>query len=54
LSLWVLHYRPEYRQTWLLGPIAGILILLTPLTGHTVPLTGAILAAVVAIKIVVR
>jgi low temperature requirement protein LtrA len=54
LSLWVLHYRPEYRQTWLLGPIAGILILLTPLTGYTVPLTGAILAAVVAIKIVVR
>ncbi len=52
--LWVLHYRPEHRQTRLLGPIAVALILLTPFTGYAVPLTGAILAAVVAIKIAVR
>jgi low temperature requirement protein LtrA len=54
VCLWVLHDRPEYRQTRLHGPIAAALILLTPFTGYTVPLTGAILAAVVAIKIVLR
>jgi low temperature requirement protein LtrA len=54
VCLWVLHDRPEHRQTRLHGPIAAALILLTPFTGYTVPLTGAILAAVVAIKIVVR
>ena len=42
LCLWVLHYRPEYRQIWLLGPIAALLMLLTPLTGQAVPLTGLI------------
>jgi len=50
----VLHDRPEYRQTRLLGPIAAVLVLLTPLTGHAAPLTGAILAALVAVKLVMR
>ena len=54
LCLWVLHDRPEYRQTRLLGPIAAGLVLLTPFTGHAVPLTGAILAGLVATKLVMR
>ena len=54
LCLWFLHDRPEYRQTRLLGPIAAGLVLLTPFTGHAVPLTGAILASLVAIKLVIR
>ncbi len=54
LCLWLLHDRPEYRQTRWFGPIAGVLILLTPFTGYAVPLTGVILASVVAIKLVLR
>jgi len=54
LCLWVLHDRPEYRPTRLLGPIAVVIVLLTPFTGHAVALTGAILAALVAVKRVMR
>jgi hypothetical protein len=53
-SLWVLHDRPEYRSTRFHGPLAALLILLTPLTGQAVPLIGLILAALVAAKLVIR
>ncbi len=51
LCLWFLHDRPEYRQTRLFGPIAAVVVLLTPFTGHAVLLTGATLAALVAAKL---
>ena len=51
LCLWVLHDRPEYRPTRWFGPTAAVLVLLTPFTGHAVPLTGAILVALVAAKL---
>jgi low temperature requirement protein LtrA len=54
LCLWVLHDRPEYRQTRLLGPIAAALVLLTPFTGYAVPLTGAILAGLIVTKLAIR
>jgi hypothetical protein len=54
LCLWFLHDRPEYRRTRWLGPLAAILVLLTPFTGYAVPLTGAILAALVGVKLVMR
>src|SRR5262249_50780962 len=54
LSLWVLHYRPEYRRTRWVGPAAAPLILLAPLTAQPVLLIGLILAAIVAVKIVLR
>jgi low temperature requirement protein LtrA len=54
VCLWFLHDRPEYRQSRLLGPIAAGLVLLTPFTGYAVPLTGAILTGLVAIKLVLR
>ncbi len=54
LCLWFLHDRPEYRRSRLLGPLAAVLVLLTPFTGHAVPLTGAILASLVGIKLVMR
>jgi len=54
LCLWFLHNRPEYRRTRMLGPIAAVLILLTPLTGQAVPMTGAILTALVGVKLVMR
>jgi low temperature requirement protein LtrA len=50
LALWFLHDHPEYGRTRALGPIAAALVLLTPFTGHAVPLTGAILATLVAVK----
>ena len=53
LCLWFLHDRPEYRQTRAYGPVAAVLVLLTPFTGHGVPLTGAILAGLVALKLFV-
>ena len=52
VCLWVLHHRPEYRRTVAFGPIAAVLVLLTPFTGYGVPLIGLILA-LVAIKLVV-
>ena len=54
LCLWVLHDRPEYRQTRSFGPIAAGLVLLTPFTGYAVPLVGVILTALVAVKLVLR
>ena len=36
-----------------MGPIAAALILLTPYSGHAVLLTGTILTALVAVKLVV-
>ena len=54
VCLWVLHNRPEYRPTRSYGPIAAVLILLTPFTGHAVPLIGLILATLVASKLVVH
>jgi low temperature requirement protein LtrA len=54
VCLWFLHDRPEYRETRWFGPIAAALVLLTPFTGHAVPLIGLILAALVAVKIVLR
>jgi len=53
LCLWFLHDRPEYRQTRALGPMAAVMVLLTPFTGYAVPLTGVILAALVAVKLVI-
>ena len=53
LSLWFLHDRPEYRQTRAYGLVAAVLVLLTPFTGHGVPLTGAILAGLVGLKLFV-
>ena len=54
LCLWILHDRPEYRETRWFGPIAAVLVLLTPFTGYAVPLIGAILASLIAVKVVVR
>jgi low temperature requirement protein LtrA len=51
VCLWFLHHRPDYRQTRAYGPIAAVLVLLTPFTGYGVPLTGAILAALVGLKV---
>ena len=51
LCLWVLHDRPDYRQTRAFGPIAAVLVLLTPFTGYGVPLTGVILASLVGVKL---
>jgi low temperature requirement protein LtrA len=53
-TLWYIHPRPEYRQTRAWGPVAAVLILLTPVTGHAVPLTGLILASLVGLKLVLR
>ena len=53
VCLWFLHDRPEYGWTRALGPIAGVLILLTPFTGQAVLLTGVILASLVGLKLVV-
>jgi low temperature requirement protein LtrA len=52
MCLWFLHDRPEYGRTRLLGPLAAGLVLLTPLTGHAVPLIGTILAALIAVKLI--
>ena len=51
VCLWVLHDRPDYRHTRAFGPITAVLVLLTPFTGYGVPLTGAILAALVGSKL---
>ena len=52
LCLWFLHDRPEYRQTRWFGPIAAVVVLLTPFSGHGVLLTGLIVSSIVAIKLV--
>ena len=53
MCLWFLHDRPEYGKTRVMGPIAAVLILLTPFSGHAVLLTGTVLTALVAVKLVV-
>jgi hypothetical protein len=47
-----LHGRPAYGRTRALGPLAALLVLLTPYTGHAVPLTGAILVMLVGVKLI--
>jgi low temperature requirement protein LtrA len=54
VCLWLLHDRPEYRVMRLLGPLAAVVVLFTPLTGHGVLLTGVTLATVVALKVRVQ
>jgi low temperature requirement protein LtrA len=53
VSLWVIHYRPGYQRTRLFGPIAAVLVLLSPFTGMAVPVIGVIMASLVALKIAV-
>jgi low temperature requirement protein LtrA len=52
--LWILHYRPVYRPVRWVGPVASIAILVTPLGGRGVLWTGAILAALVVLKVRLR
>ena len=54
VCIWFLHHRPAYRRTRSYGPIAAVLVLLTPFTGYAVPLIGLILASLVAAKVVVH
>jgi MFS family permease len=54
MSLWVLHQRPEYQRSRLLGPIAAALVLLAPFTKHAVPVIGVLLVGVLVVKEVVR
>lgn len=53
-SLWLLHDRPEHRESRPAGAVALVLILLSPLTGQGVLLTGMTFAAFVAIRLVLR
>jgi low temperature requirement protein LtrA len=56
LSLWALHERPR-AASWLeasLAPLTVLLILLTPFAGQPVLLTGLLLSALLAIKLVGR
>jgi low temperature requirement protein LtrA len=54
VSVWVLHAMPgEWKDRWF-GPVAALLILLTPLTGQAIPLTALILVAMLAIKLARR
>ena len=50
LSLWFLHDRPEYGAARSLGPVAALLVLLTPLTGQPVLSAGMVLVALIAVK----
>jgi hypothetical protein len=54
LCLWYLHDRHEYRRSRAFGPLTVIVILLTPMTGHAVLLTGVILSTLVGVKLVMR
>lgn len=54
ISLWVLQEH-SMSETWfdrLLHPATAILVLLTPFTGQTVPLTGVLLLILVVIRLV--
>src|SRR5262245_19368093 len=53
-SLWLLHDRPEHRESRPAGALTIFLILLSPLTGQGVLLTGVIFAAFVGIKLILR
>src|SRR5690606_14144399 len=50
LSLWVIHYRPEYRRTMWIAPVSVMAILAVPLTGHGVLGTGLVLAGASTLK----
>jgi low temperature requirement protein LtrA len=52
--LWLLQEQPLAKNGFdtLLHPVTAVLILLTPFTGQTVPLTGVLLAILVAIRLV--
>jgi low temperature requirement protein LtrA len=52
--LWLLHDRPEYRRTRVFGPVTMALILISPFTGQGVLVTGVLLAALVALKLVAK
>ena len=54
VCLWILHDRPEYGWTRALGPLAAVIVLLTPFTAQPVLWTGVTLAALVSVKLVVR
>ena len=54
VCLWILHDRPEYGWTRGLGPLAAVVVLLTPFTAQPVFWTGVTLATLVAVKLVVR
>jgi hypothetical protein len=56
LSLWVLHERPRAASLAeaSLAPLTVLLVLLTPLSGQPVLLTGLLLSALLAIKLVGR
>jgi hypothetical protein len=52
LGVWALHARKgEEGPTRLAVPAVALLVLLTPLTGHAVPVTGVLLAALLATKL---
>jgi low temperature requirement protein LtrA len=53
-SLWLLHDRPEHRESRPVGALALLLILLSPLTGQGVLLTGVTFAAFVGVKLVLQ
>jgi low temperature requirement protein LtrA len=54
VCLWILHDRPEYGWTRVLGPIAAVVVLSTALTAQPVLWTGVILATLVTVKVVTR
>lgn len=55
LVLWILHelQHPDVPNRPG-GPVAAVLVLLTPLTGHAILLTGGILAGLLSWKLVGR
>lgn len=56
LGLWVLHYRPRgaSRMQASLPPLVALLVLLTPLSGQSVLLTGLLLAGLLVAKLASR
>jgi low temperature requirement protein LtrA len=56
LGLWVLHQRPRAasRAQASVPPLVALLVVLTPFTGQAVLLTGLLLTALLAIKLVGR
>ena len=53
VSLWLLHRRRADWRTGAVDPVVAVLILLTPLTGHAVLLSGVLLASMVGARLVV-
>jgi low temperature requirement protein LtrA len=53
---WLLHYRARAPRPFerAMGPATALLVLLTPLTGQAVPLTGLLLAGMLCIKLIRR